>query len=107
MCVSDRGPNVACQTMDNPGGPKHTPYYEQGASAGWLDFVSCTLEWSCTPLLDLQSDPNLAADIQGLEQITIRDYMSADGARANYGARGGCNGLLREVNATSCPPVVA
>jgi hypothetical protein len=67
------------QTMDNPG----------GAAAGWFDFVSCVLEWSGSPLLDLQSDPSLAADVQGLEQVVISDYMNADNTDAHYGAGGG------------------
>ena len=49
------------QTVSNPG----------GGPAGWLDFISCTLENSATPLLDLQSDPSIKAGIQGLEQILI------------------------------------
>jgi len=66
--------------MDNPG----------GAAAGWFDFVSCCLEWSGTPLLDLQSAPSLAADIQGLEQVRITDYMNADNtAYTHYGTPGG------------------
>ena len=95
------------QTMDNPGGPPGSPYVEQGAPAGWFDFVSCCLEDSGTPLLDLQSEPSLKADVQGLEQVAISHYMNADGPRANFGARGGCDGYLGEVNATSCPPVVS
>ena len=68
------------QTMDNPG----------GAAAGWFDFVSCCLEWSGTPLLDLQSAHSLAADIQGLEQVRITDYMNADNtAYTHYGTPGG------------------
>ena len=53
------------QTMDNPG----------GAAAGWFDFVSCVLEWSGSPLLDLQS-ASFKGYFPGLSQVVIRDYVS-------------------------------
>ena len=46
-----------------------------GSPSGWFDFVSCCLESSATPLLDLQSDPAMKGYYQGLQQVVIRDYM--------------------------------
>eukprot|EP01051_Picozoa_sp_SAG22_P008784 SAG22_NODE_691_length_7888_cov_6.740788_4_plen_448_part_00 len=62
------------QTVEDPG----------GSPAGWMTFESCSQEDSATALLDYQSAPGLA-DIPGLLQVTITDYMDADNLKPNFG----------------------
>ena len=56
-----------------------------GSPTGWMDFVSCCLESSATPLLDLQSDPAMTGYFPGLEQVVIRDFMMADALPPHFG----------------------
>ena len=56
-----------------------------GSPSGWMDFVSCCLESSATPLLDLQSDPAMTGYYPGLEQVVIRDFMMADALPPHFG----------------------
>ena len=58
----------------------------RGSPTGWFDFVSCSLEASATPLLDIQSDHNITGGWQGLDQVIIRDYMAADWLQPHFGA---------------------
>jgi hypothetical protein len=47
--------------------------------------VSCCLEAAATPLLDVQSDPDIQGYWPGLEQVIIRDYMAADSLKPHFG----------------------
>ena len=77
-----------------------------GSPTGWMDFVSCCLESSATPLLDLQSDPAMTGYFPGLEQVVIRDYMMADELRPHFGVAP-CKDYPNGHECASATPIVS
>eukprot|EP01048_Picozoa_sp_COSAG05_P029187 COSAG05_NODE_9462_length_622_cov_1.158700_1_plen_113_part_01 len=69
------------------GGVQYQQTSNQSSTAGWFDFVSCTQESSATPLLDLQSAPNVTNTFPGLQNIMIADYAGSDWLVPHFGAK--------------------
>ena len=71
------------------GGVQYQQTSNASSTAGWFDFVAVTQESSATPLLDVQSAPNVTGPLAvfpGLQNVVVENYMSADWLAPHFGA---------------------
>jgi hypothetical protein len=70
--------NYQHKSCDDPKTGKPDPTLAGDIAPGWFSFVNTVLEMSATPLLDVQSDPTLSYNFEGLYAINIANFMHAD-----------------------------
>ena len=63
---------------DDPSTGKPNPALAGDLAPGWFEFLNTVLEYSATPLLDVQSDPTLSYSFEGLYSVTIQGFQHQD-----------------------------
>ena len=72
------------------GGVQYQQTSNASSTAGWFDFIGVTQESSATPLLDIQSAPNVTGPLAvfpGVQNVVVSHYMSADWLTPHFGAK--------------------
>jgi hypothetical protein len=75
FCAKGNYQHVAC---DDPKTAKPNLALAGDLAPGWFSFVNTVLEYSATPLLDVQSDPTLSYNFEGLYAVTVSDFQHQD-----------------------------